>query len=80
MLHRIGYFKAYFGKIGAKVKIFFELLTLNLVISTNFWAKFGLNLAFFFFLFFKDLAFLKLLKIKFGLFHFLDLATLAKNV
>ncbi len=54
--------------------IFYEILSLKLVILTNFWRKFGLYLAF---LIFEDLAFLKLLMAKFGLFIlFLDLPTL----
>ena len=41
------YFKANCGEIWAKLAIFHEILTLNLVIQTNFWGKFGLYLAFF---------------------------------
>ncbi len=65
MLKKIVYFKACSGEIWSKCAIFYDIISLNLVILTNFWRKFGLYLAF-----------LKLLMAKFGLFNFFDLANL----
>ncbi len=47
MWSKIVYFEASFGEIWAKLAIFYEILTLNLVIYANFWGKFGLYLAFY---------------------------------
>ena len=41
-LKKIVPFKAYFGKIWAKITILNEILNLDIVILTNFWRKFGL--------------------------------------
>jgi hypothetical protein len=59
MSKKIVYCETFFGEIWAKIAIFYKILTLYLVI---------LNLA----LIFEDLAFLKLLVVKFGLFNFLE--------
>jgi len=57
------YFKAYFEEIWAKLAISYEILTLKLVILTNFWRKFGL------FSLMRIRSFLKLLMAKFSLFN-----------
>jgi len=49
MLKKIVYFKACFGEIGAKLAIFYEILTLNFVILSNFRREFGIYLTFFHF-------------------------------
>jgi len=58
----------------SKFQAFYEILNFNLVILTKIlrknWPLFGL------FFIFQDMAFLKLLMAKFGLFNFFDLATL----
>jgi len=63
MLKKIVYFKACFGEILAKPTIFYENITLKLVILTQFQIKFGLYWPFFIF---QDL---KLLMTKFGPFN-----------
>ncbi len=49
MINKIVNVKAWFGEIWAKLEVFDEILTLNLVISTNFWRKFRLYLDFYHF-------------------------------
>jgi len=69
MVWPLGHFllKASFGKMGAKLSIFFKIVTIDVNFKRFFGRKFGL------FYIFDDLAFLKLLMVKFGLTNFWNL-------
>jgi len=68
------FLRACFGEIGTKLAIFYEIFTSESCYFNNFFEE---NLAFIWpFFIFDELAFLKLPMDKFGLFNFLDLATL----
>ena len=77
MLKKIVYFEACFGEIWAKLAIYYQIHTLNLVILTNFQWKFGLYLAFFIF---ENLAILNCLWPNLAFLIILDLTTLISGL